>query len=75
MFSFKKKQSRGVAEIHLSPKDDNGTTIENGSWLTNQNIKGFAVFKLPPDLEFSHSKIALRGLSSQEYFLSASPTY
>ena len=64
MVTFKRKQSRAVAEIHLSPRlDDNTNTESSKSWLSNQDIDGYAVFKLPPGVEFTRSKVALKGLS------------
>ena len=64
MFSIKKKQSRAAAEIYLSPSlNDKAETATDGIyWLSNEDINGHAIFKLPPSVEFTHSKIALRGL-------------
>ena len=71
-----KKRSRAVAEIHLSPSLDDTIETEhnNSSWLSNEDINGYAVFKLPPGVEFSHSKIALKGQSRSVLILSTNVT-
>jgi hypothetical protein len=57
MLPFKKK-SKGTAEIHLLPDIHKSQPIV---WLSNEDICGRAVFKLPPNVTFSHAKIQLRG--------------
>jgi hypothetical protein len=61
MVSFRSKQAKSVAEIHLSPNVDHTLTSQPNVWLSNEDIKGSAIFRLPPGVEFSHSKITLRG--------------
>lgn len=67
MLPFKKKQSKGAAEIHLLPE---GKRSQPTVWLSNEDICGCAVFKLPPKVDFSHAKIQLRGVTTQMYNLS-----
>lgn len=65
MFSFNKK-SKGSAEIHFtSDAVDNTANTGRSVWKTNENVKGYAVFKLPPGVEFARSKIVLKGSSLQ----------
>ena len=59
MLSLKKKQPKPVAEIHLAPNNDSPSGVH--TWLTNEDINGHALFKLPIGVDFSHSKIAFRG--------------
>jgi hypothetical protein len=61
MLSFKKKQAKAEAEIHLSPNVDKTSASQPNVWLSNEDLTGCAVFRLPPGVDFSHSKIALRG--------------
>ena len=61
MVSFRSKQAKSVAEIHLSPNVDHTSTSQPNVWLSNEDIKGSAIFRLPPGVDFSHSKITLRG--------------
>lgn len=78
MPAFKKKQPQAVAEVHLSPhhghpqnawlsNEDIHVSCFRLSYLLIQlliSLKGYAIYKLPPGVEFSHSKIALRGVIS-----------
>lgn len=61
MVSFKSKQAKSVAEIHLSPNINQNTVHQPNLWLSNEDITGHAVFGLPSSVDFSHSKVALRG--------------
>ena len=61
MVSFKSKQAKSVAEIHLSPNTDHDTTNQPGLFLSNKDIVGCAIFGLPSGVDFSHSKVTLRG--------------
>jgi len=57
MFSFKKK-IQGTAEIQL---ENNSNRV---LWRSNEDIAGCVVYKLPPGVEFSHSKVILKGIKS-----------
>ena len=63
MVSFRSKQAKSVAEIHLSPNVEHTSASQPNVWLSNEDIKGSAIFRLPPGVDFSHSKITLRGES------------
>lgn len=56
MVSFKRKP-KAVADLQLS------TSITQ-PLLSNEDICGCAVYTLPPGVEFSHSKVALKGVVS-----------
>ena len=62
MPSFLKKQSKAAAEIHLLPDVDRGQPTV---WLSNEDICGRAVFKLPPNVTFSHARVQIKGKKTQ----------
>ena len=63
MFSIKKKQQRATTEIQLFPigGNDTYTHSKNDVWLSSDDIRGYAVFHLPPGVKFTQSKVALTG--------------
>ena len=56
MLDFRKK--KGTADIHLLP---DGHRVQPTVWLSNENICGRAVFKLPANITVSQAKVQLRG--------------
>jgi hypothetical protein len=64
MLPFRNKQPKGAAEIHLLP---DVARSQPTVWLSNEDICGRAVFKLPPNVSFSHAKIQLKGRKTLIY--------
>lgn len=57
--SFFKKKPQGAAELRLASHRQSAR-----AWLSDEDITGCAVFKLPPGVKFSHSKILLKGMAA-----------
>lgn len=63
MVFFKRKQQQAVAEIHLTGNDGYQKSVNSTPrYLSNDDIEGYAVFRLPGGVDFSHSKIVLKGM-------------
>lgn len=64
-----KRQSKATAELHVLPHSGSLPHDQRDVWLSNEDICGRAVFKLPPNVNFTHSQVQLKGrkilLSSQ----------
>ena len=57
---FRKKQPQTVAEIVLNPPHTDAKA-ESAFWLTNETIVGHAVYRFSSGLEFTNSKVVLKG--------------
>ena len=71
MLSFRKKQPQASAEIHLGSKPDGeAQRPSDKQWLSYEDVTGYAVYTLPTGIDFSRSKVTLRGLSRPEFTVS-----
>lgn len=62
---FRRKQPQAVAEIRLDPPHSDAKA-ESSFWLTNETIHGHAVYTFPNGLEFTNSKVVLKGETIRE---------
>ena len=71
MLSFRKKQVQPVAEIQFGTESEDKADIGTAKrWLSTEDVVGWAIFKLPVGVDYTHSRVTLKG----QYFVDVSLT-
>lgn len=68
MFSLKRRKSQAVAELHFVSNNDKQSLSRDRVWLSSEDIEGYVLYKLPPGVQFSHSKVVLKGMLDEQSY-------